>query len=439
MLTPSRLWHSRRVRRLLTAPWRGVQAVVKNAPQRLDSLRKLPGRTLDRAAIGWENRRRRRKKPAELVIFDDCFPFSAFRVAEFNAYFDEFPSAELYSTGVLREGKWMNAGFREVVADYEARFPQNAGRTRLFHPDRIVRAKLAYVVFVHNAAFFLKTIERDRLPFVFTLYPGGGFQLNTPAGDARLRKVLQSPWFRKVIVTQRITRDYLVDGRFCRPDQIEFIYGGVHPADRLLENLPPRLKYPKTKPTFDLCFVANKYMPRGIDKGYDVFIDVAKRLAQAAADIRFHVVGPFDAGDIDVSDIADRIRFHGHQPTDFFPEFYSRMDAILSPNVPFTLGPGYFDGFPTGCCVEAALCGTAVFCSDELGMNVALADGKELVIVPRDAETIANRILAYYRDAEALERLSSAGQAAFRRVYDVPSQMAPRIRLLREALLREPV
>jgi glycosyltransferase involved in cell wall biosynthesis len=435
------LRHNGTVRRTLwwlLWPVRGFRSLAKDAPRHIAALPQRAWQAMDDARIGAENRRRCRRPPAELAIFDDSFPhlLSAFRIAEFNAYLAEFPSAEVHSTCVTRCAE--GSSFEKVVAEYDAKFPQFAGRVVPFDPRRIVRARMAYIVFVHNSAFFLDTIARDRLPFVFTLYPGGGFQLNTAAGDARLRAVMQSPWFRRVIVTQRISRDYLLEREFCRPEQVEFIFGGVLPSDQLLQRLPPRLKYRKTKQTFDICFVANRYMPRGVDKGYDVFIEVAKSLARVADDIRFHVVGPFDGNDIDISGIGDRVTFYGFRRTDFFPQFHAGMDLILSPNVPFVLGEGYFDGFPTGCCVEAGLCGVGVVCTDKLKLNVAFKDGDEIVIVPHNVEAICSRVLAYYRDEAALEELSRNSQAAFRRAFDHERQIAPRIRLLREVMAESP-
>ena len=46
------------------------------------------------------------------------------------------------------------------------------------------------------------------------------------------------------------------------------------------------------------------------------------------------------------------------------------MDLIISPNVPFVLASGAFDGFPTACCMEAALSGTAMFVTDELKLEM---------------------------------------------------------------------
>jgi glycosyltransferase involved in cell wall biosynthesis len=418
----------------LLKPARWARSAIGSVPRRFAALRCLPGKMLDQARINANNRRRRRCPPVDLAIFDDSFPhlLSAFRIAEFNSYFAEFSSAEVHTTCATRKLEALS--YEEVLREYAASFPQFAGRVVQYDPRRIVRAGMAYVVFINNVARVLDTIDRHHLPFVFTLYPGGGFQLDVPSADAALQRVMQSPWFRKVIVTQRITQEYLLQRGFCRPDQIEFIFGGVSPCDEMRRRLPPRPHYRKDKPTFDVCFVANKYIPRGVDKGYDVFIEVAKSLARLAPDIRYHVVGPYNGSDIDVSDIADRICFYGLRRTDFFPAFYSRMDAILSPNVPFVLGPGCFDGFPTGCCIEAGASGVAVLCSDELRLNVAFKDGEEIVIVPRDVDTICDRVLRYYRDEEALQELSRKTQIAFHRVFNLASQMTPRIRLLREVM-----
>jgi glycosyltransferase involved in cell wall biosynthesis len=274
----------------------------------------------------------------------------------------------------------------------------------------------------------LAIAHRDDVPFVITLYPGGGFRLNEPESDRQLRAVCSSPNLKKVIATQRVTRDYLLERGFCRPDQVKFIYGGVFPADRLAANHPRKL-YGQNKNTFDICFVAHKYMPHGIDKGYDVFVQVAERLVNYG-DIRFHVAGPFGPNDLDVSRLGEKIRFWGPQTTGFFPRFYAEMDLILAPNVPFVLFPGAFDGFPTGACIEAGIAGVGVFGTDPLNQNIAFKDGQEIVIVPRDADAIGEIICTYYRDYDRLRELCCRGQEAFRRVFDVDRQMAPRLRLL---------
>jgi glycosyltransferase involved in cell wall biosynthesis len=175
-------------------------------------------------------------------------------------------------------------------------------------------------------------------------------------------------------------------------------------------------------------------MPGGIGKGYDVFVEVARELCRLHDDIFFHVVGPFDKFDIDVSDLRGRIKFYGIKQTEFFPQFYAGMDIILAPTVPFVLRPGAFDGFPTGCCIEAGLCGVAVFCTDVLNLNIAFEDGEEIVIVPRDVQGICELIEKHYRDYDRLVQLARRGQEAFKRTFDLNNQLEKRFRILDEYL-----
>ncbi len=368
---------------------------------------------------------------AKLLILDDIFPhlLSAFRIAEFNAYLSRYPKSFVYSTVAAFPAIGEHRSFREVRDEYLAVYPEFEGRVFPFG-SKLPKADLIYFVFLHNAGVFMKVIERTNTPFVFTLYPG--FRLNQPDAVGLLRKVCALPNLVKVITTQTVSHEYLLD--FLEPEKIEFIYGGVFPSDRLARAKPTRKYYLKDKGTFDICFVAFKYMPQGVDKGYDVFIQVARELCRLHDDVFFHVVGPFDRWDVDVSDLRGRIKFYGVRQTEFFPEFYAGMDLILAPNVPFVLRPGAFDGFPTGCCIEAGLCGVAVFCTDPLNLNVAFKDGEEIVIVPRDVEGICELIEKHYRDYESLVQLACRGRKAFAETFGLENQMENRFKILDEYL-----
>jgi glycosyltransferase involved in cell wall biosynthesis len=366
-----------------------------------------------------------------LIILDDMFPnlLSSFRVAEFNAYLHDFQMAHIYSTAKAFQLFGEVRSFSEVLREYEQRYPQFRDRVSKYNQWSNLTGKLAYSVFLNNAFGFINVVEGYHMPFVFTLYPGGGFQLHDKGVIVALLRVFSSQYFRKVIVTQKIVRDYLLENNLCAPENIKFIFGGVLPVD-LANRVVPKKFYGQDKNTFDICFVANKYMPRGIDKGYDVFIEVAKQLSAASQDICFHVVGPYDASDYDICGLEARIQFYGSQYTDFFESFYSNIDIILSPNVPFRLGPGSFDGFPTGACVEAGLSGVAVFCTDPLDQNIVFRDGEEIVIISRNVKEICETICFFYRDYDRLYRLSLRGQETFKRVYGFRSQMAPRLQLI---------
>jgi glycosyltransferase involved in cell wall biosynthesis len=362
-----------------------------------------------------------------LIIIDKIFPslFTGFLIAEFSSILRHFPSAIVYST----------VSTRREFRDYASLYPELASRVRRFSTALRLKGAAAYVVFLNNIVEYLEKIEAAQLPFAFELYPGGGFCLDNPTGDAKLARVFASPMFRKVIVTQNITRDYLLDKNFCREDQIKLVFGVVVPTNILRDAPGRRLRYGVDKLTFDICFVAHKYLPRGIDKGYDRFLASARILSKTHPEVRFHVVGGFTEEDGGVTDFRDKITFYGRRATTFFPEFHAGMDIILSPNVPSTFGPGYFDGFPTGCCVEAALYGTAMFATDELKLNAGyLKDREEIVIISREPSEIAEVVEEYISNPERLKLLAKDGQVAIRRLFALDAQMAPRLRVLSELL-----
>src|ERR1035441_953476 len=114
---------------------------------------------------------------------------------------------------------------------------------RRFHPLRRLEGSAAYVIFLNNIFGHVEFLEKARLPFVFELYPGGGFYLNEAESDAHLERVVSSPMFRKVIVTQNVTRDYLLRKKFCEREEIEFIYGVVEASDALSEVPGRRVRY----------------------------------------------------------------------------------------------------------------------------------------------------------------------------------------------------
>ena len=364
---------------------------------------------------------------ADLIILDDVFPYllSGFRIEEYNRYMQEFSSVKIYS---------FSAHFKKYRSEYIKVYPEFSKHVHRGCLEEKYRCSLFYTIFLNNIFHYLPIIEKQRTPFVFTLYPGGGFQVGNTRSDDMLSTVCGSPYLKKIIVTQRNTREYLREKRFCPEEKMEFIYGGVLPSDYYRENELPKKYYKKDKQTFDICFVANKYIDKGLDKGYDIFIDVAKILAKRTPDIRFHVVGSFDEQEVDVQGVRDQITFYGLRYKDFFPDFYSHMDIILSPNRPYVLTPGSFDGFPTGSCIEAGFAGVAVFCSDELNLNIRLKDEEEIRLIPLDPYRIAEIVLDYYMRPDALYRLARGCQARFYEIFGVQEQMGRRLNLMSECI-----
>ncbi|PKM94220.1 MAG: LPS biosynthesis protein RfbU [Firmicutes bacterium HGW-Firmicutes-1] len=363
----------------------------------------------------------------KLIILDDLFPYlkTGFRVSEYNHYLDKFPNCEMYSNV-----------YEKYIDEYSKVYPQYTEKIKpiaSFDSSRRDYA-LIYTVFINGIMNYLKFINATHTPFVFTLYPGGGFWLNDPVVNNKLVYAFKSPYFRKVIVTQKRTYDYIIENGFVTKDQVEMIYGMVTHPQYFNETIPKKY-YKKDKPNFDICFVSHKYMPRGIDKGYDVFIEVCKKLAVDIPDIRFHVVGNYSNGDIDVSQIRDKITFYGLQNSDFFQKFYSSMDMIISPNVPFVLVKGKnFDGFPTGCCIDATLNGVGLCCTDELHQNISFKHHQDIIIVQRDVNTIVNQVKYYYTSPQKLYKLSMLGQLKSKKLFDFNMQMEKRVAVIQEAM-----
>ena len=325
-----------------------------------------------------------------------------------------------------------------MIHAFKQDYPQYAEKVipwRSYNLCDSVQAKLAYFCFLGNTYCSLDTIENNKIPFVFELYPGGAFALHRPESDQLLRRVTSSRFFRKVIVTQKLSHDYLIDNGFCSEDQIVTIFGVVTSTEKINKSFGVKRHFGVDKDRLDICFAAMKYTPHGEDKGYDVFIEAAKKLCSKYQNVFFHVVGDFDKGVLDVSEIADRITFYGIQTQDWFDEFYMDKDIIISPNIHGKIFKGAFDGFPTGCCIDAGLRDTAIFCTDELGQNDGIfVDGSEIVIIEHNAEDVVQKIEHYYHHPDELCNLSIRGRIKVKQLYSWDAQIKPRLDLLKQEI-----
>jgi lipopolysaccharide transport system ATP-binding protein len=365
------------------------------------------------------------KKRRSVVVLDDFFPnlLTAFRVAEYNWYLESFPRLKIYST---------NPNFKTVHAAYAQRYPQYAERVKPYDESSLDDCTFAYMNFLNNAHHFLPALSVHGVPFLMTLYPGGGFGLGEPESDAKLDKVLGSPLLRGIIATQSVTLDYLKTKGCTVP--VHDIYGAaINPIyfEGITENKSAIFDSGVVK----ICFVAERYMPRGANKGYPEFIEAAQQLIREYAEMRFSVVGSFDAEDVSLDDkTRESISFNGLLTTAELKEFFLTQDIIISPNRPFLLHSGNFDGFPTACCVEASLCGVAVVCSDELKLNRYYTDGVDIVICDSTPVAIVKAVRELIRDPDLLKSIGARGQSISQTIFDPRRQLGQRSALLDKAL-----
>jgi len=372
-------------------------------------------------------------KKYDLIIFDDLFPhpISGFRLEEITVLLTTIPKskviAEASSYPIMNTHRALHA---HHVKDYIEEHSEIREKIKFNRGFVNLNTKLFYCIFINNIFSFIDILEKNKTPFVFTLYPGGGFRMNNKESDRKLNRVLGSPMFRKVIVTQKITKDYLVANAFCLEEKIEFIFGCVVPQISLEKNSLEKKTYPLFKDTLDIGFCAGKYMPKGLDKGYDVFIELAHLLSAKYKFVNFHIIGGFDENDIDITKIKDNVTFYGYRPFEELQYFFSYIDILVSPNKSFVLNEGSFDGFPLGTVIEAALNGVLAVVTDDLKQNSIFINNKHLLIVESNSSKIENAITYLINNPDKFADISINGKSKFQEVYSNSFQMNPRVKLL---------
>jgi glycosyltransferase involved in cell wall biosynthesis len=348
----------------------------------------------------------------------------------------QFPCIRYYTMYPMKPGPdaWFTHGygmqsfdFKQKLRGYVRKYPESAGKIRLLSPKKRYQFKLAYTYFLAETYTLLPFLEKNEIPFVFLLNPGGAFGVNNESSDKMLRAIFASKYFRKVIVNQKPFEDYLLRKKLCGRNDVLFDFSGSVQFKE--SDVVAKRFFKHDKQTFDICFVAAKYSPKGVDKGYDLFIAAAKQIVKFSSDVRFHVVGGFSEDEIDVSFIKDAIKFYGYLPPAELPEFYANMDIYLSPNRPFKLYEGGSDGFPLS--AGAMYCGVCGFNTDELHMNTEFKKN-EVVIIKPQAKDIVEKVKYFYNHTDELYAISRKGQKKAQKLYDLEAHIKSRIQLFEE-------
>ena len=247
-----------------------------------------------------------------------------------------------------------------------------------------------------------------------------------------MQNINESELFKGIIVTQKSVHDYLIERNLISEDKIKFIYGAAYDT-KLFEFNSTKKYYKKNKTTLDICFVAGKYSEKGIDKGFDVFSQIAYTLSSKYDFVNFHVVGGFSNSDLLYNIDSSKIKFIPYQQFNFFPDFFNEMDIILSPVKPNVLGIGSFDGFPTAAVLDAALCQVLVITSDPLGDNIypKFKNGSEIFIANSNRNEIVTIIENLIQNPLIIESVSIAGRKKALNLLSQKNQLNPRVEFLK--------
>lgn len=375
----------------------------------------------------------------DLLILDNIFPneLSPFSYEEITNYLLNIESS--YALCSYKYTAALNQqSLRDGIEFYKKKHLEISNKLSKYTIKKLekIKPKLVYLIFKSTVMDYYNVLKNNKYNFVFELYPGGGFVFNDEKCDNELKKIVSLKGFKKVIVTQKPVEDYLIKKKICKKSQIEMIFGVV--MNNKNEKNYKKIFYGKDKKNLDIVFMAHKYHQYGKDKGYDLFIEVAKKLCKNYKNINFHVVGNFDEKVIDVSEIGNKITFYGKINKQSFDEFFKDKDIILSPNRPNVLNNGAFDGFPTASCTEAGLREVVMMCSDELSMHETFyKNNEDLIIIKNDENDIIEKIKYLYNNYTELIRIAENGRKRILKLYDFNSQMLPRINLINSILKKE--
>ncbi len=370
-------------------------------------------------------------KNFDLVIYDTAFPslISGFRYAEFNALLHSFKNAKIIVNPT--DYRILNQKTETHKTDIELlrkTHPLSHKKTFVGKVQDIKNARFFYCIFLNNIYDSLHYLEKNKINFIFTLYPGGGFDTKDEVALKKLKSVLSSKYFKGVIVTQQFTEDFIVKNYNCPKDKILNIFGCIIPQNSINTT---RSRHYNSSMTLHVCFCAAKYTEIGADKGYDIFIETAKILASKGHNIHFNVIGGYDSKVISIEGYEKFFTFHGYKKYEELQPIFLEQDIIMSPNRPFILNAGSFDGFPLGAVVEAALNGVTPIVTDELKQNTVFSKD-EVIIVKPDAEEIVMKIEELISNPELLNLISENAQKKFREIYSDSYQLDKRIDFIKK-------
>ena len=363
----------------------------------------------------------------DILIIDDFLPatLSPWRTFEFSELIKRYPNSYVLSDLRNFRKYSQDKTFEQAVGHLSLDYPELASAIRPLKMFSNINARLAYVVFFGNCRMYFPFFERHKIPFAFTLYPGGGFLLNNTAIDAEIKKVCHSKYFKGVIVNQELTKEYLLEKKLCLRNKIHVIPGVPinikgYDTDKMISPIG------KVK---EIVFVAHKYSAYGYDKGFDLFQLIAKYLLNMGHLLRFHVVGSFNQEDLMFRSLNSYFVFHGLINESDFARVFENTQIVISPNRPFVLQEGAFDGFPLGSSISAGFHGNIMCLTDyfEEGKKSGWIDMENYMKITIDPYESAKKISELIQNPLLLKKLQRNSLVKLYENYSYKKQIQSRL------------
>lgn len=367
-----------------------------------------------------------------IVIFDDFLPssLSPWRSYEFHEIVKNFKKVKIICDATTFKHYNQGKSFKENFKLLKVQYPYFRNVISKTKKHSKVKANLAYTLFYNNIKKHFSNIEKNNIPFAFTLYPGGGFVFNDKAINENLKKICSSNLFKGVIVNQYITKEYLIQNAITVEDKITLIPG-------VSINLNGDFKFvEKDNSVIRIVFFANKYTVGGIDKGFDFFQEIVFQLFENKQNILPIVIGNFSDDDLEIKELRNKIIFKGVLNEVAYQKELETTHVLISPNKPNILAPGAFDGFPLSTAVAASLANNVLFLTDHFNESekIGFMDTIDYFKLTNSLEDNVILIKKVISNMSLMKEISQNGKNKILNLYSFNNQIQPRIEFLKKCL-----
>jgi hypothetical protein len=179
----------------------------------------------------------------------------------------------------------------------------------------------------------------------------------------------------------------------------------------------------------NILFSSHKYSSHGVDKGFDVFIRVAK-VFEKDSRFTFSVIGGFNKGDMVVN--AQNVAFIPELTDNQLAEKMKNYDIILSPNRSHVLHHGAFDGFPTGSVLHAVNSGCLMMITDDWDNSnlLGLIDGLDFIRISCSVMEIKQKLEHLANEPNKMKQIALNGKLKLKTLIDTNTQLERRMSII---------